>query len=75
MNALNLCEIEKEIVVGDSDKIAEIMIAAFVDNQLDSEKHKYIIRAMKTDALLRDEVNQIRRLKNLMKLSYGASDA
>jgi len=67
MNALNLCEIEKEI--------AEIMIAAFVDNQLDSEKHKYIIRAMKTDALLCDEVNQIRRLKNLMKLSYGASDA
>ena len=74
MNELNLCEIEKEVAMGDSDKIAEIMISAFVDNQLDSENHEDIIRAMQTDAILRDEVYQIRRLKNLMTLSYMASD-
>ena len=74
MNELNLCEIEKEIAMGDSDKITEIMISAFADNELDSENHEAIIQAMKTDKILRDEVYQIRRLKNLMKLSFMASD-
>ena len=58
-----------------SNQIDEIMISAFVDNQVDIETREAIIKAMDEDDEIRNQVYQIRRAKDLMKLSYSSSKA
>ena len=53
------------------NKIDEVMLAAFVDDQLDATNREAIITAMDTDADLRDRVYELRKVKDLMKLSFG----
>ena len=59
--------------MSESNKIDEIMISAFVDNQIDAENREAIIQAMDKDEKLRDQVYQIRRAKDLMKLGFSNS--
>ncbi len=54
-------------------QIDEIMISAFVDNQVDVETRAAIVKAMEENEELRDQVYQIRRAKDLVKLSYADS--
>ena len=63
----------KEIVMSESNKIDEIMISAFVDNQIDADNRAAIIKAMDNDDELREQVYQIRKAKDLMKIAYGDS--
>ena len=56
-----------------SNQIDEIMISAFVDNQVDVETRAAIVKAMDEDEELRDQIYQIRRAKDLIKLSYASS--
>ena len=55
----------------DSDKIDEVMLTAFVDDQLDAANCETIIKAMDVDEDLRDQVYRLRKTKDLMKLGYG----
>lgn len=57
--------------MSNSNQIDEIMISAFVDNQVDIETRVAIVKAMDEDAELRDYVYRIRRAKDLVKLSYA----
>lgn len=59
--------------MSNSNQIDEIMISAFVDNQVDVETRVAIVKAMDEDEELRDQVYQIRRAKDLIKLSYASS--
>lgn len=59
--------------MSNSNQIDEIMISAFVDNQVDVETRIAIVKAMDEDDELRDQVYQIRRAKDLIKLSYASS--
>lgn len=59
--------------MSESNKIDDVMISAFVDNQLDAENRAAIIKEMEEDEELRDQVYQIRRAKDLMKLAYSDS--
>ena len=59
--------------MSESYKIDEIMISAFVDNHVDAENRAAIIKEMEENEELRDEVYQIRRAKDLMKLAYSDS--
>ncbi len=59
--------------MSNSNQIDEIMISAFVDNQVDAETREAIINTMDEDEELRDQVYQIRRAKDLMKLAYSNS--
>ncbi|MFV2005668.1 MAG: hypothetical protein ACC650_10700 [Gammaproteobacteria bacterium] len=53
------------------DKIDEIMLAAFVDGQLDADNREAIIKAMDEDKDLRDQVYNLRKIKDLIKLSFA----
>lgn len=53
------------------NKIDEVMLAAFVDNQLDAVNCEAIIKAMDEDGNLRDQVYNLRKAKDLIKLSFG----
>lgn len=53
------------------DEIDEVLLAAFVDDQLDTTNREAIIKAMDTDESLRDRVYDLRKTKDLMKLSFG----
>ena len=57
--------------MSNSDKIDEMMISAFVDNQLDAENREAIVIEMDEDEELRDKVYQIRRAKDLIKLAFS----
>lgn len=57
--------------MNNSNKIDEVMLAAFVDDQLDFENREAIIKAMDEDKDLRDQVYDLRKTKDLMKLSFG----
>ncbi len=59
--------------MSESYKIDDIMISAFVDNHVDAENRAAIIKEMEENEELRDEVYQIRRAKDLMKLAYSDS--
>ena len=59
--------------MSNSNQIDEIMISAFVDNQVDIETRVAIVKAMDEDVELRDYVYRIRRAKDLVKLSYSNS--
>ena len=54
-----------------SDNIDEVMLGAFVDGELDTDNCKTIIEAMDEDDILRDRVYDLRKTKELMKLSFG----
>lgn len=58
----------------DSNKIDEVMLAAFVDDQLDIDNREAIIRAMDEDESLREKVYDLRKTKDLMKLSFGGEN-
>ncbi len=51
-------------------KIDEVMLDAFVDDQLDAANRQIIIQAMDTDENLRNRVYALRKTKDLMKLSF-----
>ena len=53
------------------NQIDEVMLAAFVDDQLDIDNCKAIIKAMDEDEDLRDQVYNLHKTKDLMKLSFG----
>ena len=53
------------------NQIDEVMLNAFVDDQLDAANREVIIRAMDTDEDLRNRVYDLRKTKDLMKLSFG----
>ena len=59
--------------MSNSNQIDEIMISAFVDNQVDVDTRVAIVKSMDEDDELRDQVYQIRRAKDLIKLSYASS--
>lgn len=63
----------KGYVMSNSNNIDEVMISAFVDNQVDAENREAIVKAMDEDPELRDQVYRIRRAKDLIKLAYGDS--
>jgi intracellular sulfur oxidation DsrE/DsrF family protein len=50
--------------------IDELMLAAFVDGQLDTEHSQAIIEAMDNDLDIRDRVYNIRKAKDLIKLGF-----
>ncbi len=52
-------------------KIDEVMLDAFVDDQLDAANREVIIQAMDTDENLRNRVYALRKIKDLIKLSFG----
>jgi len=53
------------------NKIDEIMLTAFVDGQLDADNREAIIKAMDEDKDLRDQVYNLRKTKDLIKLSFA----
>lgn len=55
----------------ESDTIGDVMLSAFVDDQLDGANREAIIKAMDTDEDLRDRVYNLRKIKDLIKLSFG----
>lgn len=55
----------------EADKIDGVMLSAFIDDQLDASSCEVIIKAMDTDEDLRDRVYDLRKMKDLMKLSFG----
>jgi len=57
----------------DPIKIDDVMIAAFVDDQLDAASRETIINAMDNDEGLRNEVYDLRKAKDLIKLSYSGA--
>ena len=59
--------------MSDSNRIDDVMISAFVDNQIDAENREAIIKAIDVDEELREQVYQIRRAKDLMKLGFSES--
>ncbi|MDT8282167.1 MAG: hypothetical protein RQ982_05055 [Gammaproteobacteria bacterium] len=54
----------------ESIKIDEILLTAFVDDQLDASNRAAIIRAMDEDESIRDQVYDLRKAKDLIKLSF-----
>lgn len=52
-------------------KIDDVMLAAFVDGQLDAFNRETIIKAMDEDDDLRNQIYDLRRAKDLIKLSFG----
>jgi len=52
-------------------KIDEVMLDAFVDDQLDAANREIIIKAMDSDENLRNRVYDLRKTKDLIKLSFG----
>ncbi|RKZ69123.1 MAG: hypothetical protein DRQ44_03445 [Gammaproteobacteria bacterium] len=56
------------------NKIDEVMLASFVDDQLDTANREAIIKAMDEDKDLRDQIYNLRKTKDLMKLSFGAEN-
>jgi intracellular sulfur oxidation DsrE/DsrF family protein len=59
--------------MSNTNQIDEIIISAFVDNQVDNETRVAIVKAMDEDSELRDQVYQMRKAKDLIKLSYASS--
>jgi hypothetical protein len=59
------------IVLKESNNIDEAMTGAFVDGQLDAANCEAIIEAMEEDNDLRDRVYDLRKIKELVKLSFG----
>lgn len=55
----------------ESNKIDGLMLDAFVDDQLDAINREAIIKAMDEDKDLRDQVYNLRKIKDLIKLSFG----
>ena len=51
------------------------MLGAFVDGHLDAEHSAFVIKAMEDDPEIRDQVYQLRRAKDLMKLGFGGASA
>jgi intracellular sulfur oxidation DsrE/DsrF family protein len=52
-------------------EINDVMLASFVDDQLDAINREAIIKAMDEDNALREKVYNLRKMKDLMKLSFG----
>ena len=59
----------------DSDNIDGQMLGAFVDGLLDAEHTALVINKMEDDPETRDQVYQLRRAKDLMKLGFGNATA
>ena len=57
------------------DNIDGQMLGAFVDGLLDDEHAALVIKAMEDDPETRDQVYQLRRAKDLMKLGFGNATA
>ncbi len=57
--------------MSEANKIDDIMLAAFVDNQLDNDQRETIISAMDEDKHLREQVYDLRKTKDLIKLSFA----
>lgn len=55
---------------GNTDKIDDIILASFVDGQLDAAQRKVIIEAMDNDLDLRERVYRLRKIKDLVKLGF-----
>lgn len=55
--------------------IDEQMLASFVDGELDSQSSEIVIRMMEQDSEIREHIYQLRRAKDLMKLSFGDAAA
>ena len=53
------------------NEIDEVMLEAFVDDQLDAANREAVIKAMDTDENLRDRVYDLRKTKDLIKLGFG----
>lgn len=53
-----------------TDRIDELMLAAFVDGQLDATHSEAIIDAMDNDPDMRQRVYELRKIKDLVKLGY-----
>ncbi|MCO6412992.1 MAG: hypothetical protein J5I92_09625 [Thiogranum sp.] len=53
------------------DDIDEQTLGAFVDGQLDAAQSSLVIKAVDKDPALREQVYQLRRAKDLMKLGFG----
>ena len=59
----------------EQNKIDEVMLAAFVDDQLDVVNREAVIKAMDKDKDLRDQVYDLRKTKDLMKLGFGDANS
>jgi intracellular sulfur oxidation DsrE/DsrF family protein len=57
------------------DNIDGQMLGAFVDGLLDDEHSALVIKAMEDDPEIKDQVYQLRRAKDLMKLGFGNATA
>jgi intracellular sulfur oxidation DsrE/DsrF family protein len=57
------------------DHIDGQMLGAFVDGLLDDEYTALVIKAMEVDPEVRNQVYQLRRAKDLMKLGFGNTSA
>lgn len=55
--------------------IDEQMLASFVDGELDAQGSEIVIRLMEQDSGIRDQVYQLRRTKDLMRISFGNASA
>ena len=57
------------------DNIDGQMLGAFVDGLLDDEHSALVMKAMEDDPEIKDQVYQLRRAKDLMKLGFGSATA
>jgi len=57
------------------DKLDGQMLGAFVDGHLDPEHSDAVIKAMHDDPDIREQVYQLRRAKDLMKLAFADAQA
>ena len=54
-------------------QINELILCAFVDGQLSHNSTEMIINAMEEDAALREQVYQLRRAKDLMRIGFNTA--
>ncbi len=57
------------------DKLDNQMLGAFVDGHLDPEHKDTVIKAMHDDPAIKEQVYQLRRAKDLMKLGFADAQA
>ena len=55
----------------ETDKVDEVTLTAFVDNQLDAANREAVIKAMDEDESVRQHVYELRKAKDLIKLSFS----
>jgi len=67
----SLIQARGHVIMRKIKQIDNLMITAFVDDQLDAVNCEIIINAIEVDRDLRDRVNALRKTKELMKLAYG----